>query len=61
MKNYKIIFTELDGVLVDAVSDKTSVKGFWDVKFRFDVLDKIKQLAPERVLIVSNQGDIKKT
>lgn len=58
MKKYKIIFAELDGTLTDTISDKTSIKSFWDVKFRFEVLEKIKQLAPERVLIASNQGKI---
>lgn len=34
MKKYKIIFAELDGTLTDTISDKTSIKSFWDVKFR---------------------------
>lgn len=35
-------------------------KGIWDMKFKFDVLDAIKKLAPEYVFIVTNQGGIEK-
>ena len=58
MKNYQIIFADLDGTLIDTISGETFPKGIWDMKLRFDVLDAIKKLNPEYILIVSNQGGI---
>lgn len=58
MKEYKVIFADLDGTLIDTISGETFPKGIWDMKFRFDVLDKIKEIKPEYLLIVSNQGGI---
>ena len=60
MKKYKTIFADLDGTLIDTVSGSTFQKGIWDMKFKFDVLDKIKAMNPELILIVSNQGGIEK-
>jgi len=60
MKNYKIIFADLDGTLIDTISGATFPKGIWDMKIRFDVLDKVKELKPDYVLIVTNQGGIEK-
>lgn len=60
MKKYKILFADLDGTLIDTVSGETFPKGIWDMKFKFDVLDAIKNLAIECVFIVSNQGGIEK-
>lgn len=58
MKNYKILFADLDGTLIKTKSGETFPKGIWDMEFRFDVLDKIKEVKPEYLLIVSNQGGI---
>lgn len=58
MKNYKILFTDLDGTLIETISGETFPKGIWDMEFRFDVLDAIKKLNPDYILIVSNQGGI---
>ena len=58
LKNKKVIFCDLDGTLIETISGETFPKGFWDMKIRFDVLDTIKKLNPEYVLIVSNQGGI---
>ena len=58
MKDYNIIFADLDGTLIDTVSGETFPKGIWDMKIRFEVLDKIKKLNPQYILIVSNQGGI---
>ena len=58
MKKYKFLFCDLDGTLIDTMSGKTFPEGIWDMKIKFDVLDKIKELNPERVFIVSNQGGI---
>lgn len=58
MKKYKILFADLDGTLIKTKSGETFPKGIWDMEFRFDVLDAIKKLRPDYVLIVSNQGGI---
>lgn len=58
MKNYKILFTDLDGTLIKTKSGETFPKGIWDMEFRFEVLDAIKKLNPDYILIVSNQGGI---
>lgn len=58
MKNYKILFCDLDGTLIKTNSGEIFPKGIWDMKFRFEVLDAIKKLNPKYVLIVSNQGGI---
>lgn len=60
MEKYKIIFADLDGTLIDTISGETFPKGIWDMKIKFDVLDKIKELQPQYLLIVSNQGGIEK-
>ena len=60
MKKYKVIFSDLDGTLIETISGKTFPKGIWDMKIRFDVLDKIKEINPECSLIVTNQGGIEK-
>ena len=58
MKEYKVIFSDLDGTLIDTISGETFPKGIWDMKIKFEVLDAIKKLNPECILIVSNQGGI---
>lgn len=60
MKDYKIIIADLDGTLIKTISGETFPKGIWDMQLRFDVLDKIKEMSPKYVLIVSNQGGIEK-
>lgn len=58
MKKYKVIFADLDGAIIDTISGETFPKGIWDMKIRFEVLDKIKEIRPKYLLIVSNQGGI---
>lgn len=58
MKEYKILFSDLDGTLIETISGKTFPKGIWDMKLRLDVLDAIKKLNPDYIFIVSNQGGI---
>lgn len=58
MKNYKVIYADLDGTLIDTISGETFPKGIWDFEFKFDVLNKIKELNPKVIYIVSNQGGI---
>ena len=60
MKDYKVIFADLDGTIIDTISGETFPKGIWDMKLRFDVINTIKKLNPEYVFIVSNQGGIEK-
>lgn len=60
MKKYKVLFCDLDGTLTETISGATFPKGIWDMKFKFDVLNAIKKLAPEYVAIVTNQGGIEK-
>ena len=60
MRKYKVLFADLDGTLIETVSGDTFPNGIWDMRFRFDVLDAIKKLAPDYILIVSNQGGIEK-
>lgn len=57
-KNKKVIFCDLDGTLIDTISGETFPKGIWDMYIRFDVLNAIKELNPEYILIVSNQKGI---
>ena len=58
LKNKKVIFCDLDGTLIETISGETFPKGIWDMRIRFDVLDAIKALHPQYILIVSNQGGI---
>ena len=58
MKEYKVIFADLDGTLTETISGETFPKGIWDMKIKFDVLDAIKKLNPEYIFIVTNQGGI---
>ena len=58
MKKYKILFTDLDDTLIKTHSGKTFPQGIWDMRLRYDIFDKIKELEPEYVFIISNQGGI---
>ena len=60
MKKYKILFADLDDTLIQTRSGKTFAQGMWDMELKLDVLDKIKELAPDYVFIVTNQGGIGK-
>lgn len=58
MKKYKVLFIDMDGTLIQTKSSKTFPEGIWDMEFKFDVLNAIKQLSPEYICVVSNQGGI---
>ena len=60
MKQYNILFSDLDGTLIETISGETFPKGIWDMRLRFDVLDAIKKLNPEYIFIASNQGGIER-
>ena len=59
MKQYKFLFTDLDGTLIKTISGKTFPKDATDFQLRKEVLDKIK-LMPGLlgIFIVTNQGGI---
>ena len=56
----EVIFADLDGTLIDTISGETFPNGIWDMKIKFEVLDKIKELKPKYLLIITNQGGIEK-
>ena len=58
MKKYNVIFSDLDGTLIKTIRGETFPKGIWDMQIRLEVLDKIKEIKPKYLLIVSNQGGI---
>lgn len=60
MKQYEVIFADLDGTLINTISGETFPKGIWDTKFNFDALDAIKKVNPKCLLIITNQGGIEK-
>lgn len=55
---YKVLFIDLDGTLTETISGSTFPKGSWDMKLNFDVLDAIRELHPDKVFIITNQGGI---
>lgn len=58
MKKPKILFCDLDGTLITTRSGKTFAQGMWDMQLKLDILKKIKEMEPEYVFIVTNQGGI---
>ena len=54
----KVVFADLDGTLIDTLTGSLFPKGIWDMKIKFDVLDKIREMSPEVLVIVTNQGGI---
>ena len=56
----RVLFADLDGTLIDTISGNTFPKGIWDMQFKWDVLDAIKNYGFEILIIVTNQGGIEK-
>jgi len=56
----RVLFADLDGTLIDTISERTFPLGIWDMKFRFNTLDAIKNYGFECLMIVTNQGGIEK-
>ena len=56
----KVLFADLDGTLITTISERTFPLGIWDMKFRFNTLDAIKNYGFECLYIVTNQGGIEK-
>lgn len=59
-KQYKYLFSDLDGTLIETLSGETFPKDENDWKLKTDVIETIKKLNPEGLYIVSNQGGIEK-
>jgi len=60
MRKFKVLFTDLDDTLIQTRSGKTFAQGIWDMELKLDVLNKIKELEPDYVFIVTNQGGLGK-
>ena len=60
MKKYDIIFSDLDGTIIKTISGQMFPLGVWDMLIRFEVINKIKEIKPKCLLIVSNQDGIEK-
>lgn len=59
MEQYKLIFADLDGTLIETLSGlKTFSEGIWDMRFKIDVLKKLKEIQPQCLIIVTNQAGI---
>lgn len=54
----KIVVVEFDEILTTTVSYEPVPVGMWDMKLRFDVLDKLRALQPRAVMIVSSQLEL---
>lgn len=58
LKDKRIVFVGLDDVLIKTHSNQEKPVGVWDMEFNLNVLDKLKQLNPIAIFVVSNQPDI---
>lgn len=58
MNKYKLLFIDLDGTIINTRSGETFPKGIWDMEINLNVLEAIKNLKPDMVVIVTNQGGI---
>ena len=56
----KVLFADLDGTLIDPISGNTFPKGIWDMQFKWDVIDAIKDYGFKCLIIITNQGGIEK-
>ena len=60
MKKYKIVFLDLDGTLINTLNNEPFPRGIWDMKLNFKLLYKLRELSPDYIFIVTNQGGIEK-
>lgn len=58
MKKYKVLFLDLDDTLIKTKTGKTFPQGIWDMELKMNVFNKIKEMEPEYICIVTNQGGI---
>lgn len=62
LENKKIVFSDLDGTLIDTRSGLDFPRGIWDVELKLDVFAKLSEMFPNMThfFIVTNQGGIEK-
>ena len=62
LEDKKIVFSDLDGTLIDTRTGEDFPKGVWDVELKIEVLAKLKEMFPNMThfFIVTNQGGIGK-
>lgn len=56
----KVLFADLDGTIIETLTGAPFPKGIWDMKFKWEVLKKIKGGGFECLIIITNQGGIEK-
>lgn len=57
---FRTIFCDLDGTLIHTKSGNTFPKDIMDMEFNQDLINAIKKVGCDRLLIVTNQGGIEK-
>ena len=62
LEDKKIVFSDLDGTLIETLTGQLHPKGVWDVELKIDVFAKLKEMFPNMThfFIVTNQGGIGK-
>ena len=55
-----ILFADLDGTIITTISGKTFPLGIWDMQFKWDTIDAIKNSGVKCLIIITNQGGIEK-
>ena len=43
LRSKKVLFCDLDGTLIETITGETFPKGIWDMRIRFEVIDKINE------------------
>ena len=58
----KVVFIDLDGTLIEPISQETFPKGIWDMRIKFEVWNSLKNFVEQNhtkyIMIVTNQGGI---
>lgn len=60
LTNKRIVFIDLDGTLIETRSGETHPIGVFDMQFRLEVLHQLRDMQPNAIFIVTNQGGIEK-
>lgn len=53
MQKYYAIFSDSDGTHINTISRETFLKEIWDIKIRFEVRDKIREINPKCVFLLT--------